>query len=460
MLDQLKLKVPLLFRLVRTGQFKKSLANAIAIFENDEPEAWDRFYDEADAKKIRSRFLLYYLFASLSIEGVYDPTAELIEHDLEKVKAAGITEDQMRGAFGSKLVNDEQFDDVQYEIASAAIFSQVLDAGSCKLEFPLVGSAVNPDLTGEWQGKRIRIEVKRIDDMPPRREPGVLSIVESAEIPGGYDVHLNVPLISESEAEFIKKMIETLHEYRTLKSGEKLEISGHEFTMGRHSLSTTDHMCPIRSIGFNDEPELRHVQPGVLSGPSVGSTEQVILDEAFPTPEGVQVFDNSRVNPAARIKSTKSGRIYQDVEKKLRQCEDGAINIVVLGLSAPHYSEQDFADGLIGSSLVLAKRATETEGPKLIKSRTGLGPFTAEADVDARSPEFQDKFPDLNEMTKTAISQFRKVSGVLGLRLSSAHPLALYGTNPNAAEPAPANAGEVILMKAMVRSACKLSGNP
>ena len=84
-------------------------------------------------------------------------------------------------------MNDEQFDDVLYEIASAAIFSQLLDRETCKLEHPLAGSAVNPDLTGEWQGERTRIEVKRVNDMPPRREPNALSIVESAEIPGGFD---------------------------------------------------------------------------------------------------------------------------------------------------------------------------------------------------------------------------------------------------------------------------------
>ncbi|MGO9112510.1 MAG: hypothetical protein ACLP9L_25045 [Thermoguttaceae bacterium] len=460
MLDQLKYKLPLLFRLVHTGKLKRQLADAIAIFEKDEPDAWGRFHDAADAKVFLSRSLLYHLFMSLGLEGAYDSTAELVEHDLEKIKAAGITEDQMRGAFFSKLVNDGQFDDVLYEIASAAIFSQVLDPGTCKLEHPLAGSAVNPDLTGEWQGKRTRIEVKRIDDMPPKREPRALSIVESAEIPGGFDVHLHVPLISESEAEFIKKMIETLYDYRTLKRGEKLKIGNSEFMMGRDYLHTTDHMCPIQSICFNDEPMFRYVQPGVLSGPTVSSTEQAILNEAFPTPEGVHVFDNARVNPSARIKSTKGEHVYYDVEKKLRQCEDGAINIVVLGLSAPHYHEQDFADGLVGSSFVLANRANETEGPRFIQSRTGLGPFTAEADVDAKTPEFKEKYPDLIEMTKTTVSQFRKVSGVLGLRLSSTYPLALYGPNPNAAAPAPANAGELILTKAMDRSACRLPSNP
>ncbi len=77
MLDQLRLKLPLLCKLIHAGQFKKSLADAIAIFEKDEPDAWDRFHDEADAKKFRSRNLLYHLFPSLNIEGTYDPTAEL-----------------------------------------------------------------------------------------------------------------------------------------------------------------------------------------------------------------------------------------------------------------------------------------------------------------------------------------------------------------------------------------------
>ena len=98
MIDQLNLKLPLLFRLAHTGQFRNSLADAIAIFESGEPNAWGRFHKEANGKGIRSGNLLYQLFMSLKIEGAYDPTAELIEQDLGVIKAAGITEDEMRRA--------------------------------------------------------------------------------------------------------------------------------------------------------------------------------------------------------------------------------------------------------------------------------------------------------------------------------------------------------------------------
>ena len=101
-------------------------------------------------------------------------------------------------------MNDVQFDDVMYEIASAAIFSQILDAGTCKLEQPLDGSAINPDLTGQCQGTRTRVEVTRIDDRPPQYVPEAETIIESAGHPRRVDLHLNVPLISKTEAEFIK----------------------------------------------------------------------------------------------------------------------------------------------------------------------------------------------------------------------------------------------------------------
>ena len=96
MLDQLKSKLPLLFGLVHSGQFKRHLADAIAIIETGGANAWDWFHDAADARKFRSRNLLYHLLMSLRIEGAYDPTAELVECDLEKIKAAGISEGEMR----------------------------------------------------------------------------------------------------------------------------------------------------------------------------------------------------------------------------------------------------------------------------------------------------------------------------------------------------------------------------
>lgn len=458
MLDQLKLKLPLLSRLVYTGQFKRYLADAIAIFETGGAGAWERFHDAADAKIFRSRNLIYHMLMFLKIEGAYDPTAELIERDLEKIKAAGISEDQMRAAFSSKLVNDDQFDDVMYEVASAAMFSQILDPGTCKLEHPLVGSAVNPDLTGEWQGTRTRVEVKRVDDIPPRYVPEARTIIESAEIPGGFDVHLNVPLTSATEAEFIKRMVEQLHEHRTLKRGSQVKLGSFVFTMGRDHLSTTDHMSPIRNIGFDDEPEFRFVQPGVISGPSMSSTEQKLVDEVFPTLEGAKAFRNDQINPSARFKSTKGERVYNDLKGKLRQCEPGAINIVVLGLSAPHYKERDFADGLLGSSFVLARSATDIEGPELLLSRTGLGPFTAETDVAGLPAKTEEMFPGLIDMIRAEITQFEKVSGVLGLRLSSAYPLALFRSNPNAARPAPPNAGDFIIPGAAARSECRYPG--
>src|SRR5690349_21268320 len=108
MLDHLKSKLPLLFRLVHAGQFKRQLAEAVAIFETAGTGGWDRFHDAADAGRLRSRSLLYHLLMGLRIEGAYDPTAELVERDLEKIKAAGISEGQMRDAFQSKLVNDVQ----------------------------------------------------------------------------------------------------------------------------------------------------------------------------------------------------------------------------------------------------------------------------------------------------------------------------------------------------------------
>ena len=144
---------------------------------------------------------------------------------------------------------------------------------------------------------------------------------------------------------------------------------------------------------------------------------------------------------------------------KIRQCEDGAINIVVLGLSAPHFEENDLTDGLLGSPFILAK-IRSGEGPEALQSRTGLGPFTDAAQVDALPPETETRFPGLIEMIRAEMAGLAKVSGVLGLRLSAVRPLAVFRRNPNAAVPAPANAGEIILTKAMTRSACEMPGNP
>jgi len=157
-------------------------------------------------KRVQGEFgsglLTYHLCAALGRDEWFNPLVPQIEADLAKLAAKARRFDELISAFRRKLLNDEEFDDVVYEIAAAAVFTDILDGGSISLEEPLDQSTKkNPDVTGTWGGRRTRAEVTVIhDDWPPRYSHEAQRVVESADVPGGYMATLNVPLTEKTDA--------------------------------------------------------------------------------------------------------------------------------------------------------------------------------------------------------------------------------------------------------------------
>lgn len=454
LLPELQRSLPRLMGVAASSTVIKDLEVAEACLTAEDPHC--AIVEAGEQRKFRSRWLTYHLCASLR-RGWYDPRASLIERDLERLVVQGIPPTELRKAFEAKLLNDGQFDDVEYEIAAMAIFAQVFDAGSCKLEEPLEGSAVNPDLTGQWGGKKARVEVMRIDDMPARYDPRAREIIEEADVPCGFFARVNFPLTSTTYSPAARRMIEALYEHRDLPRGESVTVENFEFVSGRGSLHCANARSPLSYVEFTELDE-RDVQGAVTTTPSITASERSTLEAEHPQPENVTVMD-ARTRPLSFKPTSLGERIYNAVNTKKRQCESGAINVVVLGLPTPMHSENSINDALLGSAVFRARlpgSGDEDGSPELYWTRTWIGPFTDVQSLNTGSLPVEEaaRYADRLAMIRTEAEMFEKVSAVLGIRLDGVRPLAVLRPNPNASEQLPAGAVAQVEQLAQRRALC------
>ncbi len=424
MQEELRRLYPTLMRLLGGSRIAADLDKAQVCFREADP------VECVHEKRLRGEFasglLTYHLCAALGRDKWFDPLVPHIEADLAKLAASASRFDDLISAFRRKLLNDEEFDDVVYEIAAAAVFGDILDGGQISLEEPLDKSTKkNPDVTGAWGGRRTRAEVTVIhDDWPPRYSHEAQAVVESAAVPGGYTATLNVPLTEKTDAGRIKAMIEKLFAAR-LTTEKKVMVDGFEFSYRGNEFRSASVKCPISYIEFHDL-DFRNVQGTACERSTVTDIEEVDLAERFPKPMGMVTTADLEKNPAAHCATPIWEKIYRTLERKmLKQCEKGAVNVIVLGQPKPP-NDKGVDDALFGSGVALVplletSGSVKRETPAAF-ARTGLGPFT---DLSRLKPEAA-------AALQGEVDRFRRVSAALVLRLDVSYPLARVVPNPNA----------------------------
>ncbi|HEX8521762.1 MAG TPA: hypothetical protein VF669_05855 [Tepidisphaeraceae bacterium] len=274
-----------------------------------------------------------------------DDTADEIERHLAKVVAA-VGLPKARSAYRLKLLAKEykQFMDVRYEIAAAAGAADFFDKGSMDLE-PGIGDALkNSDLKGKRNGNVVRMEVRVVhDDWPPRIDPALEEVMLSADVPVGYTVSLRFP-VDAAFAARVKSLVEAL--YTAEVSGAvTAKANDVEFSCAPlvATYETCDDQCPVMSVSFELEPDVRLVSlPGFMRA-MVDPQER----EFFENAEGTYVFNADLADKRTYKDQPLSTKIAQAVQGKARQCETGVCNVVVLGTHSPMV-DHDVDDAFIG----------------------------------------------------------------------------------------------------------------
>jgi hypothetical protein len=447
--EELSRLFPTLMRLLAGSSIATDLEKAKPCFGTADPV--ECVHEKRSKGDFASGLMTYHLCAALGMDQWFDPLVPHIEADLGKLSACVRRFDDLVGGFRRKLLNDKEFDDVVYEIAAAAMFGDILDGGRVALEEPLDESTKkNPDVTGAWSGRRTRAEVTVVhDDWPPRYSHEAQQVVESADVPGGYTATLNVPLTEKTDAGRIKTMIEKLFAAR-LTTERKVTVDGFEFSYRGNEFRSGSVKCPINYVEFHDL-EFRSVQGVACERSTVTDVEESDLEERFPQPKGMVTTADLEKNPAAHCATPIGEKIYRTLERKmLKQCEPGAVNVIVLGQPMPP-NDKGVDDALFGSGVALVplletSGSTTRETPAVF-ARTGLGPFTDLSRLE----------PDQAAALQGEVDRFKRVSAVLVLRLDGSYPLARVIRNPNADQPLSPQDCERLGQVALARAGRKCS---
>lgn len=471
--EKLSRQFPNLMKVLKGTTFSQDITKAEGFLASGDPV--EAYKSALENQEFRSNNLAYSLFWGV-LTGYPLPLAVNMEADLAKITTCLGRSEEVGKAYRSKLVNDIQFDDVAYEIAATAIFCDLFDAGSLALEVPLSkDTKKNPDITGTWGGRRARTEVTVLhDDRRPRHDPACEREIKKASVEGGFIVDVNFPLTDVSLARRAKSMVEALAEGYSARPGQDLAVDGFRFSAKQEQYRCDDPASPVRYIEFNEIEDCRIVQGTVFTRATMTTAEASQLEEDFPDPEVTYVQpqpeDSEFVIKAGPIPI---GRVYRApnhgdqnffrthertpvgqtvfdkfVDKMLGQLESGAINVIVLGQPS-RWNDRAVLDALVGSAFALVSYTQDgpmlkPDGPSAVH-RTLTGPFVPEAFVPGLPSHRQ-------AATQHEIERFRKVSGILVLRIDSGRPLAELIVNPNAAVPIPTSEIEKLRVLAEARS--------
>ncbi len=444
---------PNLMKVLKATTFGQDITKAEGFRNSGNPGA--AFESALENQEFKSNKLAYSLFWGI-FTGHPIPLPVNMEADLAKVSTCIEKFEEISKAYRSKLVNDIQFEDVTYEIAATAIFCDLFEVGSMGLEVPLhKDTKKNPDITGTWDKRKARAEVTVLhDDFPPRHDPACEREIERAEVKGGFILNVNFPLTDLTLARRAREMVEALAEGYTERPGQKIVVDGFEFSSRNEEYRCDDPSSPVKYIEFNDIEDCRLVQGTAFTRETMTAAEASQVKEDHPDPE--VTYEQPR--PEDQEFATKGGpipigKVYRSpdprdrnffrthertpvgqtvfdkfVVKILGQLESGAINVIVLGQPSP-WNDKAVHDALAGSAFALVgytqdKAGLKPDGPSSVH-RTLTGPFVPEALVPMLPPHRQ-------AATQHEIDRFRKLSGILVLRIDSGYPLAEVIANPNA----------------------------
>ena len=405
---------PTLCRVLEGTSLLKDLAQATSILaEGGERRIWDA---ARGGQLSMNRLMLMLVEEMNAANSGADSNDITLEEDLRTlVDAVGI--DEVRSAFRAKLVADAQWIDVNHEIAVAAAAVSILDAGTLRLEAEIKGSGRNSDVTGMYQGAKVRIEVTVLhEEWPPRMPEEVQTKLENIDIPCGYAVLLRDPVQFVEEAERVIEVVRQIYDRRSQidEWGEQVGL----MYVTREGDSTFG--CDaglVDTIEFVEEDmKCRLVSNPAFSRPMMDPNEWSQMQDLNP-PEVKTLGDADVERDRKTHKNMPTSTKIIDVirRKKNKQCEEGAINVVAIGVFMP-IGERDIADALYGPEFATLSRSEEgTRAEGLYRKPSG--PFV---------PENQ------SENREMIVEPYRILSAVAGVRCDRSHPMAKVWCNPNA----------------------------
>jgi hypothetical protein len=334
--------------------------------------------------------------------------------------------------FKKKLFDNEAYEPTLYEIAMAAILSNIFDAGTMEFEKNIPNTCKNTDIYGKYQTSPIRLEVKRIEESYTSHDINEKKIVESADIPSGFRVTLNCYLLPQDGKRF-KKWIEDF--WRTINS-DKTTFSKHgdfEFegvTYYREwedyvPLKDDQHNFVQRICFYNECQAFR-----IVSEPS--STQSMIGESAREdlNSQNSQNLLNVHSGDNSSRKVATSKKFYDEIQLKLKQCENNCINIIVIGNPDP-VNDSDLKNAMSGQPFgEFSIYSNGAFSPNGRLCRYPNGPFIPLEEIPA----------DRREDMSNIIEEFSKLSAVIGIRVgySGSHPRYVeIIENPNAEKKIP-----------------------
>lgn len=312
--------------------------------------------------------------------------------------------------FRDKLLigNKSAFEDTVYEIVIAAKAGKFLDEGTLELEKSIPQSRKNSDVFGKFKENSVRIETTVLHEDPPTSiDCAWMDLVKSADFPSGFRVNFRKALSSELLAEQVKRDIEEL--YRGHHSGGEVDIQVGDVTF------QWDRGV-YRSLSSDSIIEMVHLDLPMTVRWLVNPcrTQRVTpryIEEDTPNPEGVisvmPIGENHNDN-------TLSSKVFQIVQRKLSQCEDGIVNILALGNPSSENAREIY-DALTGPIIVIASNMD------VQCHRHPKGPFC---------PKDRMTVEDYEQFAKA----FEKLSAILLFGFSSEIESTLF-LNPNANVP-------------------------
>lgn len=332
--------------------------------------------------------------------------------------------DKVRSAYRGKLLinSRDKFEDVRYEIAVAAKACSLFDAGSVDLEVGIDGTDNDSDVRGVYERVPIRLEVTVLhDSLSPAVDERLEEVVRTANLPSGFIVGIRRLIASQEQANRIRAIIELLHERHASTSGADETVDGLRFEWRRGSYKCEQADSPIRSVEFDLPEDVKEIERPVLTR---SATPQYMTDD-FERPERVVTIADLPHDSATHQEIPLSSTIHKKIAVKLKQCEDGVVNVVVLGKPLP-MGDNAVEDALYGASEVFVPFTEDERGLRhfgnAITSRDAKAPFVL-AHVCPDPAQFVDAF--------------RKISAVWLLRLDGGYGVSRCLPNPNANNPIP-----------------------
>jgi hypothetical protein len=417
-------------------------------FESDAKAAVEYFKSKDDMKTaLDGRMFglneLMWLLCGAVVQDWASSEADQLERDLATiVRTVGIdiarttykqkflveANSRVKDANAKALDAKNKLEDLKYEIAVTARACAVLDAGSIQLEKPIPDANKekkdwkNSDVFGKFQGHPVRIEVTVLhESLPPAIHMELDELVRQADVSSGFQINLRSMLEDHGYAERVRALVELLHEHHLDSGGRNIEIDGVRFEWKGGGYHCSQKTSPLESICFYAANELADAEKlrDIIHPCAVRNVTPRYVLEDNPNPPGVIT---SADLPDAPTQVPVSTKIYQMLDGKRQQCEEGHINIVAFGNPLP-MNDREVSSAVLGPAVFTVPYTTDENGVRHFgeggwrrESKAPFVPAMYLADEDDRA---------------TFVEPFERMSAVWHIRLGSYASSSVI-SNPNA----------------------------